>query len=277
MRKKARAKAERIRLEDVRWNATKDSTDADTFKAFLKDWPTGAHATEARRLQRALEDGDSSQRIMSWVLGSFLLMISVLIFFVANRDTLFVFMMDSSIRTFKGHSDDVNSVAFSPDGRFALSGSRDDTLRLWDVKTGHELRSFKGHSRYVNSVAFSPDGRFALSGSDDHTLRLWDVKTGHELRSFKGHSNYVKSVAFSPDGRFALSGGSHFTLKLWDVKTGRELLTFKGHSGSVYTVVFSPDGRFALSGSWDNTLKLWDISVKYRKNDWLQAFKSSHM
>ncbi len=136
VRKKARAKSECIRLEDAAWNATKDSTDADALKAFLKDWPSGAHATEASRLHGALEGGDSSQRIMSWVLGSLLLMILVLPFVVANRDTLFIYFMDSSIRTFKGHSDDVNSVAFSPDGRFALSGSRDDTLRLWDVKTG---------------------------------------------------------------------------------------------------------------------------------------------
>ena len=85
------------------------------------------------------------------------------------------------IRTFKGHSDDVISVAFSPDGRTALSGSADilgggdNTLKLWEAATGKELRTFTGHSDRVVSVTFSPDGRSALSGCADNTLRLWDL------------------------------------------------------------------------------------------------------
>ena len=155
----------------------------------------------------------------------------------------------------------VNSAAFSPDGRTALSGSEDKRLRLWNVITGRQLHTFEGHSAPVNSVAFSPDGHTALSGSGDQTLRLWDVTTGGQLRIFQGHSANVNSVAFSPDGRTALSGSDDGTLKLWDVSTGLELRTFHGHTGSVKSVAFSPDGRAALSGSWDNTLKLWDVST----------------
>ncbi len=160
-----------------------------------------------------------------------------------------------------GHSFPVTSVAFSPDGRFALSGSWDQTLKLWDVATGRELRRFIGHANWVTSVAFSPDGRFALSGSQNNTMKLWDVATGKELRSFSGHTGNVASVAFSPDGRFALSGSGDNTMKLWDVATGKELRSFGGHTGNVASVAFSPDGRFALSGSWDQTLKLWDAAT----------------
>ena len=163
------------------------------------------------------------------------------------------------IRTFTGHSDLVRSVAFSPDGRYALSGSNDKTLKLWDVNTGSAIRTFTGHSNQVRSVAFSPDGRYALSGSNDNTLKLWDVNTGSAIRTFTGHSDYVLSVAFSPDGRYALSGSSDNTLKLWDVNTGRAIRTFTGHSNYVFSVAFSPDGRYALSGSLDNTLNLWDV------------------
>ena len=163
------------------------------------------------------------------------------------------------VRSFTGHSEGVTSVAFSPDGRFALSGSHDTTLKLWDVGSAKALRSFAGHSSTVFSVAFSPDGRLALSGGSDKTLKLWDVGSAKELRSFAGHSSIVFSVAFSPDGRLALSGSGDLTLKLWDVGSAKALRSFAGHSHWILSVAFSPDGRFALSGSLDNTLTLWDV------------------
>ncbi len=185
------------------------------------------------------------------------------------------------IRTFKGHSDRVMSVAFSPDGRYALSGSNDCTLKLWEVATGRLIRTFegwteatiKGHRGIVDAVAFSPDGRYALSGSNDKTLKLWEVATGRLIRTFEGHKGNVRSVAFSPDGRNALSGSWDETLKLWDVATGRLIRTIEseyfekvgwykelvGHSWDVYSVAFSPGGHYALSGSLG--LKLWEVST----------------
>jgi WD40 repeat protein len=159
-----------------------------------------------------------------------------------------------------GHSGPVQSVSFSPDGRYALSGSQDQTLKLWDISSGREVRSFQGHSHRVFSIAFSPDGMYALSGSEDKTLKLWDINSGIEIRTFKGHSKLVFSVAFSPDGKYALSGSQDNTIKLWDISSGEEIRTFVGHSSSVQSVAFSPDGKYALSGSKDNTIKLWDIS-----------------
>ncbi|MGO9460102.1 MAG: eIF2A-related protein [Rhodomicrobium sp.] len=160
-----------------------------------------------------------------------------------------------------GHSGSVNSVAFSPDGKTALSGNIDNTVRLWDLATDREIRKLEGHSEQVNSVAFSPDGKTALSGSLDHTARLWDLATGREIRKFEGHSKPVTSVAFSPDGKTALSGSRDHTIRLWDLATGREIRKIEGHSGWFFSVAFSPDGKTALSGSWDNTARLWDLAA----------------
>jgi WD40 repeat protein len=160
-----------------------------------------------------------------------------------------------------GHTGDVRSVAFSPDGRYVLSGSEDGTAKLWEVSTGREVRTLSGHRSNVTSVSISPDGRHGLSGSYDGTAKLWDLETGREIWSFSRHSRFVSSVAFSPDGRNVLTGSLDNTAKLWDVETGREVRTLTGHSTSVSSVAFSPDGRYVLTGSHDNTAKLWEVST----------------
>jgi len=163
-------------------------------------------------------------------------------------------------RTFEGHTDSVTSVSWSPDGRCALSGSSDKTLRLWEVSSGKCLRTFEGHTDRVNSVSWSPDGHWALSGSDDKTLRLWEVSSGKYLRTFEGHTSDINSVSWSPDGHWALSGSDDKTLRLWEVSSGKCLRIFEGHTGWVTSVSWSPDGRCALSGSFDKTLRLWEVS-----------------
>ena len=160
-----------------------------------------------------------------------------------------------------GHTNKINTVATSPDGRLALSGSADNTLKLWDLNTGKEIRTFSGHVGSVLSVAISPDGRLALSGSDDKTLKLWDINTGKEIRTFWGHVGSVLSADLSQDGRFALSGSGDTTMTLWDINTGEAIRTFLVKEG-ITSVAFSPDGRFAISGgAARRTLRLWEIST----------------
>ncbi|MDO9558500.1 MAG: Ig-like domain-containing protein, partial [Syntrophales bacterium] len=158
----------------------------------------------------------------------------------------------------------ITSVAFTPDGRYAISADQVKTLRLWDVTTGREIRTFRGHTDLVHSVAVSPDGKYVLSGSEDKTLKLWDIDTGREIRTFEGHTKRVDSVAISPDGKYALSGSWDYTLKLWNMATGREIRTFKRtggeYSGWVAAVAFSPDQRFVVSCGQDSDIVIWDMA-----------------
>jgi TIR domain/WD domain, G-beta repeat len=185
--------------------------------------------------------------------------------------------LDSSMRTFRGHSKDVIRVAFSPDGRTALSGSLDDTVRLWEVATGKELLTFKGHvpahapgplEGGIDPVAFSPDGRTALTGrriergKPSEGLKLWELATGKELQTFQ---SYQAPAVFSPNGRTVLSNSSDdrfgldSKLKLWEVATGKELRTLR--DSAAFAVAFLSDGRTALSVGWDKSCTLWDVAT----------------
>ncbi|MCA2629079.1 MULTISPECIES: serine/threonine-protein kinase, partial [unclassified Microcystis] len=143
-------------------------------------------------------------------------------------------------KTLTGHSETVFSVAYSPDGRYLASGSKDKTIKIWEVATGKGLRTLTGHSGVVLSVAYSPDGRYLASGSQDKTIKIWEVATG-KVRTLTGHYMTFWSVAYSPDGRYLASGSGDKTIKIWEVETGKELRTLTGHSIGVLSVAYSPD------------------------------------
>ncbi|KAG8995014.1 POC1 centriolar protein A [Tulasnella sp. JGI-2019a] len=120
------------------------------------------------------------------------------------------------------HSRTVGCVVVSPDGRTIISGSYDNTLHLWDARTGAAIgEAMKGHTDWVTCVAVSPDGTTIVSGSDDNTLCLWEARIGAAIElAMKGHTNSVTCVAVSPDGTTIVSGSYDNTLHLWDAKTG---------------------------------------------------------
>ncbi|MDE0396873.1 MAG: hypothetical protein OXL96_03610 [Candidatus Poribacteria bacterium] len=168
-------------------------------------------------------------------------------------------ILSQHIATFEGHTGDVHSVAFSPDGRGVASTSQNG-IKLWDIIKRENIAAFEGHTGDVHSVAFSPDGTILASGAW-RELKLWDFATRRNIATFEAHTSDVSSVSFSPDGSTLASGSSDRTIKLWDVATGTNVATFEGHTGDVHSVAFSPDGTILASGSWDNTVRLWDVAT----------------
>ncbi len=162
-------------------------------------------------------------------------------------------------RILKGHDNSVDSVCFTTDGRFLLSGSKDRTLRLWETATGNLIRHFTGHQGEVRAVAVLPDNKRALSASSDKTVRLWNLWTGDEIRQFRGHTGEVDNVACLPDGARFVSTGKDQTVRLWNLDTGAELKLLTGHQKTIFGLDVSPDGRFVLTGSEDKTVRRWDL------------------
>jgi serine/threonine protein kinase len=162
------------------------------------------------------------------------------------------------VATLRRHQDHVYSVSFSPDGKFLASGSRDRTVKVWEVGSWREVATLRGHQDWVSSVSFSPDGKFLASGSRDWTVKVWEVGSWREVTILSGHGYAVSSVSFSPDGKF-LASGSYQTVKVWEVGSWREVATLRGHQDWVSSVSFSPDGKFLASGSEDVTVKVWEV------------------
>ena len=168
------------------------------------------------------------------------------------------------IATLEGHTDDVNSVAFSSDETTLASGSADGTIKLWDVATRTNIATLEGYTLSVRSVTFSPDGTVLASGISgwdgrNGPVKLWDVATKTDIATLEGYTG-ILSIAFSPDGTKLASGLQNYTIKLYDVATRTNIATLEGHGSWVYAVSFSPDGTTLAASSY-STVKLWDVAT----------------
>ncbi|MFO0628468.1 MAG: WD40 repeat domain-containing protein [Polyangiales bacterium] len=161
-----------------------------------------------------------------------------------------------------GHTDFVQALAFSPDGRVLVTGSEDSTLRVWDPATRACLRTLTAHAGAVNALAFTPDGARLLTASDDRTVRVWDVATWEVTRVLEGHQGCVSEVRAAGHDR-AASCGDDGTVRLWDLATGACLREMQ-QSSWVNAMDVSPDGTLAVASNTHNVLRVWDLATGAR-------------
>jgi guanine nucleotide-binding protein subunit beta-2-like 1 protein len=166
-------------------------------------------------------------------------------------------------RSLTGHAHFVQDLVVSSDGQFALSGSWDGTLRLWDLNFGTTTRRFVGHTKDVLSVAFSADNRQIVSGSRDKTIKLWNTLGECKYTiDENGHTEWVSCVRFSPNTQnpIIVSGGWDKLVKVWSLTNCKLKANLVGHTGYINTVTVSPDGSLCASGGKDGTARLWDLN-----------------
>ncbi|PKO19197.1 MAG: hypothetical protein CVU39_01205 [Chloroflexi bacterium HGW-Chloroflexi-10] len=192
-------------------------------------------------------------------------------------------------------SPNINSLAFSQDGKLVVAAGGDHTAIILDAANGTTVRVLQGHGDAVMCAVFSPNGKtiLTLGGGNDRTARLWEVGTGKQIYSVTsgggfsslfffpdGQTFYAAdkvynvsdgqvsqdsrvgggTLAISPDGRIAVSGINP-TARIYDTSSGQEIRSLSGHTDSVVSAAFSGDGKWLVTGSWDNTARVWEVAT----------------
>lgn len=189
---------------------------------------------------------------------------------IAGGNKVYLFDVNTGkiLHEMSGHTQVVWGALITADGKQALSGAWDRSIRVWDTATSKQIRAFQGVNDNVRCMALSPNGKLLAAGhfaaeKGPGTVRLWDVEKGTEIRTMKGHELEITGIAFSADGQFLVSSSYDKTLRIWRVADGKEVKRLKGHAGGIEGAVFTPDGRRVVSCGWDDdpTLRLWDVST----------------
>ena len=160
-----------------------------------------------------------------------------------------------------GHNEPVTALALSPDGKTLVTGSRDRTIRVWDLNTAKVVRTLQGHTDEVTSLAFSKDGNQLASSSKDQGIRIWNLSSTDEHRNFAGHDGYVWSAVFSTDGKLFASAGADKSIVIRNSLTGEIVRKIPAHTLAVTAVAFNQDGSQLASSGGDQLVKLWDVKT----------------
>lgn len=159
------------------------------------------------------------------------------------------------VHTLEGHTDVVQSAKYSPAGNAIVTGSNDNTAKIWDAHTGKEIATLSGHNDWITSAVYSPAGDRIATSSKDSTIKVWDALSKQEILTLSGHTDAVWDIAYRPDGLTIASISNDGTIRIWNAQTGQERLTLENRN-PMNDIAYSPDGT--------------EIAVAYRGEDLVQ-------
>jgi WD40 repeat protein len=158
--------------------------------------------------------------------------------------------------TLEGHTHDVRCLALR--SGLLISGSADNTVRLWNTERARPLKTLTGHTGWVNDLAVTPDGALAASAGRDGRVCLWRLPGGRKIKTLRGKGS-IFCLAMHPSGQVLAAGGADGIVRLWKLPDGKELAQLKGHEAGISCLAMSPGGDLLASGSGDSTIRLWTV------------------
>jgi len=158
------------------------------------------------------------------------------------------------------HNSSVNSICYSPDNKFIVTGDYSGKIKIWCTKTYHCIITLDGDGN-IRSACVSPDNKNIVSGHTDGNVKIWDMMTGVLVKILSGHANWIRSVCYSSDNKFIMSGSDDKTIKIWNAKTGDLINTLSGYPHYVMGACYSSDNKLIIYGSYDRIIKIWDAET----------------
>lgn len=164
------------------------------------------------------------------------------------------------LRTLKGHNATIDSLTFTPDGKFLISGGSDNDgrIKFWWVRSWKEVGSLRAHSQAVMTLAMSPNSEILASCSNDSSLNLWNWKTGKYTRTFLDHTSNILSAAITSDSEMLVTGALD-GIRVWNLRTQRPIYNLVRFDNQTYAVAPNPNGEILASGGKDTAIKVWDL------------------
>jgi WD40 repeat protein/tRNA A-37 threonylcarbamoyl transferase component Bud32 len=170
--------------------------------------------------------------------------------------------LGTTLYTYKGHTNSVLAVAWSPNGKRIVSGSLDHMVQVWDATTGDHVLPYSGHTDGVEVVAWSPNGKYIASAGKDRTVQVWDATNGNLIVIYKGHTQTVLTLAWSHDSKYIASGSLDQTVQVWEATLGGQpLVNYTGHSDTVTAVGWSSNDKQIVSASYDKSVQIWEANT----------------
>ena len=177
-------------------------------------------------------------------------------------NSIMIFDLDGNLKgILEGHDDWVYSVAFSHDGELIATGSRDRTVKVWDLVSMTCLKTLEGHTNTIHSVRFSSSSLILGTGSFDNSLRLWDIKSGENLRTIQGKTIWIRALSPFWRSQIVAIGDDCGNIRLWDKEQSSYRIIKGAHDQSIYSICVSNNDSILISSGYDKTIKMWDVET----------------
>ena len=159
-----------------------------------------------------------------------------------------------------GHTNSIYCAVFSPDEKYILTASADNTVKLWNTSNGKLLTEYKGQTRGATNAAYCPDGKKIATSSAKGFINIWSVPEGKLLGVLEGHKFAINTVAFSPDGKFIISASADKMVSIWDAEKYKLVRNIEAHENGVTSAAYSPDGKLIVTGGLDKMARIWEAA-----------------